>query len=291
MRVIDADPELLRRSAEAAAHSAQQGLIHVEGEKADDVPGLLQTLSAEGPYAFVLAWEVMNSAPEELAAMKIPIGTTREAVEAAYYELHKHRRVIRQLPLIDIRGAWYTFQEGETTALNKDLGEEQRGVGLVLFPVGGPKGITGELVWGPRRGLPLATSDDERLEVRRQLVEHHDEYLEALRNADVAGVLKTFTPDAQSAIRDYVNDTGTLTVLAGEHEHRAYYEALFSRFEVRSVDLLCRVVQHWYLFSEVRMTVGNGDVTFGFNTAEFLVPGPGVRFIDRVGHGTDIAPL
>jgi hypothetical protein len=117
----------------------------------------------------------------------------------------------------------------------------------------------------------------------------HDRYLEALQAADREGVLDSFDGEAQSAIRDYVNDTGTLIVLDGGDEHRAFYEALFGKYAIVSVDLLRRVSQDWYVFAELRMTVRSGDSTFGFNTAEYFLPADDGRFIDRIGHGTDPA--
>ena len=82
------------------------------------------------------------------------------------------------------------------------------------------------------------------------------------------------TPDAQSAIHDYVNDTGTAIVLDGEQEHRTFYEALFDKYEIRSVDLLTRSTQHWYLFAEVRMTMSTGGEMIGVNTTEIFLPQP-----------------
>jgi hypothetical protein len=93
-------------------------------------------------------------------------------------------------------------------------------------------------------------------------------------------------------MRDYVNETGTLTNLDGSEAHRSYYEALFAKYDVRSVEMLRRVAQDWYVFSELRFTVGVRDgadagETLAFHTAEFFVTGHDGRFIVRIGHGTD----
>jgi hypothetical protein len=288
VQVIDIDNELLRRSSHAQIHAGEQATIHWKSECQEDARVVLDTLVPHGPYAYSPAWKIM-SAGADYATMKLPIDTTIEEIEAGYIELKKHRLLVSHEPLLEVRGAWYAFHEGFSRFLNKDTGSVEEGVGVLLFPSSGEKGITGELLCGPRRGLPAANTDEERLELRRTILRHHEEYLQALGNADISGILKTFTPDAQSAIRDYVNDTGTAVVLDGEQEHRAFYEALFDKYEVRSVDLLTRSTQHWYLFAEIRMTVSNGDGVIGFNTAEIFLPGPEGRFIDRIGHGTDLA--
>ena len=86
-----------------------------------------------------------------------------------------------------------------------------------------------------------------------------------------------------------VNDTGKLASLHGKDEHRAYYESFFAKYAVESIDLLDRVVQDSYAFSELRYTVtargGSGPVSF--HTAEFHMPAGDGRFIARIGHGTD----
>ena len=60
-------------------------------------------------------------------------------------------------------------------------------------------------------------------------------------------------------LRDYVNETGTLTTLEGTDAHRAHYQAFFEKYEVRSVDVLSLVAEDWYVFAEVRFTVSARD--------------------------------
>ena len=92
-------------------------------------------------------------------------------------------------------------------------------------------------------------------------------------------------------MRDYVADTGTLVELTGKVEHRAWYERLFDRYEILSVQPLCQVTEDWYVFAELRFTVAarGADRTVAFHTAEFHVPAKDGRFIARIGHGTEPA--
>ena len=80
--------------------------------------------------------------------------------------------------------------------------------------------------------------------------------------------------------------------LVGHPGHRRYYEALFDRYEVRSVELVHRVAQPWYLFAEVRLTVRErtgGGRTLAFHTADILAPGKSGTLIACLGWGTDQA--
>ena len=126
---------------------------------------------------------------------------------------------------------------------------------------------------------------------REKVYHRHREYLDALRRSDVEGVLSTLHDTPASALRDYVNETGTLTTLEGTDAHRAHYQAFFEKYEVRSVDALHVVAEDWYVFAEARVTVGAHDnQIFAFNTAEFYMPANDGRFIARIGHGTDPTP-
>jgi hypothetical protein len=58
---------------------------------------------------------------------------------------------------------------------------------------------------------------------------------------------------------------------------------------VRAVDILHRLVDEWYVFAELRLTVAERTTgeTRAFHTAEFFIPANDGRFIARIGHGTD----
>lgn len=131
------------------------------------------------------------------------------------------------------------------------------------------------------------------IRLRRDLLALHDRYLEALAEGDVDVVVETMHEDVQSGVRDYVAETGALNQLVGKAAHHAYYAAFCDKFEILGVDLLDRVVQDWYVFAEVRMTVRprDGGPNLAFHTAEFYVTANDGRFFVRIGHGTDPATV
>jgi hypothetical protein len=298
MDVIDIDSDLLRRDAEAALHAGIQSRVHVDGEIKDDIPELLETLVAEGPYAYSILAQV---GPDGMVT--VPIGTTRDDIHKAYLSVHEHSQLLQFWSLVELRGEWYVFHEGIVKVRDKTTEEiSDGGETIALFPVTSRTGITGELVWSRVSPSALGARSNGSWPVgsaartRRDLLLEHDQFLDALKTADIDGMLEVLNDDAQSAVRDYLNDTGTLVGLSGKEAHRSFYKSLFDKYEMCSVDLLRRVAQEWYVFAETRVTVrvrdgGHPGQTFAFHTAEFLVPANDGRFIVRIGHGTDPTPL
>jgi hypothetical protein len=291
MRSIDHDPELLRKSANAAVHAAEQAWIHMQAEYAGRVPELMATLTAEGPYAYTIIPEVHAD-----GGIKLPIIVTGEGIRQAYTLIRGASELICSEPLVEIRGTWYTFTEALNRGRLKGSDVTAESETVALFPSSTGKGITGELVWvrTPRsklgRGPRTAVADVPEMQLRRRLLALHDRYVNALRAADIDGLLETMDDSVQAAVRDYVSDTGTLTSLDGKEAHRGYYRSLFNKFDVLSAELLDRVVQEWYVFAELRVTLRQrGGGTVAFHTAEYFVPAHDGRFIARIGHGTDPA--
>jgi hypothetical protein len=296
MRVMNVDSQLLRQGIVASEHAFEQTKIHIDAEIAGVIPALMDTLTPEGPYAYTIMPEVRPN-----GTVKLPILTTREEILEAYKMIRGYSNLTSVISLTEIRGDWYTFSDNISRAEVKSTGERSATQTLGLFPSGRGRGITGELIWvrvpraalgGRHQQAAAAKQDREDVYVREDVFLLHERYMEALRNADVDGVLDTLNDDVASAVRDYVNDTGTLTTLEGKKSHQAYYQALFDRFDIRSVVPLDRVAEDWFVFAEISITVRRRDGSDGgrdlaFNTAEFHIPANDGRFIARIGHGTD----
>ena len=291
MPVIDTDAGLLRESTQAALHAAEQTMIHIEAEKAGRIPELMDTLTAEGPYAYTIVPEVHPD-----GTVKLPILSTRDEIGELYTLIRGLSDLVSVEPLVELRGSWYSFHEAIATGQikNADLPPSEH-VTLGLFPVSTGKGITGELVWvvWPRSALGVGVNPDDipsdPVLLRRETLALHARKVQALREGDVDALLECMNDGVASAVRDYVNDTGKLASLHGKDEHRAYYRSFFDKYSVESVDMLDRVVQESYAFAELRFTVTarDGSGTLSFHTAEFHMPAGDGRFIARIGHGTD----
>ena len=199
-------------------------------------------------------------------------------------------------PLLEIRGDWYTYFESLTTLGDKASGETIKMVNLVLLASGAGRGITGEISWtvDPEATRAAAKAAGTSLEQQRwQRVVQHDRYLQGLRDGDVDGIVDLLGHDAQSIIRDYVNDTGALINLDGRDAHQEFYRALFEMYDIRSTDVLHRLSQDSYLFAETRISASprhgaEAGSDIAFNTAEWFAHGDDGTLV-RMGHGTDPA--
>lgn len=294
MHLIDVDPDMMRRHAEAVDHAYEQSVTHVEAEIKGVIPELMETLTPEGPYGYTIVPEVHPD-----GGVRLPILSTREEIEAAYRMIRGASNLLTVTPLTEIRGTWYTFQDNISRGELKSTGDRGAHRTLAMFPSGKRTGITGELVWiqvppsvlGGGEGVEVPSEEMFR---RENVYLQHERYLQALQVGDLDGVLATMHDRVASAVRDYVANTGNLAALEGKDAHRAYYEAFFQRYDVTSVEVLDRVAEDWYVFAEIRITAsarqGEGvGSTVAFHTAEFHMPANDGRFIARIGHGTDLA--
>jgi hypothetical protein len=290
MRVIDTDAGLLRDSAVAALHAAEQTGIHIQAETVGRIPELMETLRSEGPYAYAIMPHVRPD-----GSVALPILSTREEIHDAYTMIRGASDLLSVEPMVEIRGSWYTFQEATSVGRPKATGIASDNLTLGMFPVSTDKGITGELVWVvlPRTdlgGIRPGDEDKTPWQLRREVLALHERYVQALRDGDVDVIIDCLNDGVASAVRDYVDDTGKLASMEGKDAHRSYYQSFFDAYAISSVDLLHRVVQDSYAFAELRFTVThrhNGSGELAFHTAEFhAVAGDG-RFIARIGHGTD----
>jgi hypothetical protein len=291
MPALDVEPEVLRSIAAASEHAYEEAIEHIEAEiKAADgnYEPLINTLTDQGPYAYTILPEVQPD-----GSVKLPILTTREQIAEAYAMIRGASDLLEVTGLTEVRGSWYLFQDNISKGQLKGADEARDNHTLGLFPSGRDKGITGELVWfWPRSMLgppdePYAGSEDPVV-ARREVFDRYARYLESLRTHDVDGILEVLHDGVASALRDYVNDTGTLTELEGKSAHRDYYNAFFDKYEVRSVQPLVHVTDEWYVFAELRMTVASrSGATLTYHTAEYFIPSKDGRFIARIGHGTE----
>jgi hypothetical protein len=296
MRVMNVDAEVLRDGTEQATHAFEQTQTHIDAEIVGDIPPLMETLLPEGPYAYTLMPEVHPD-----GRVKIPILSTREEILEAYKMIRGHSWLRSVTNLCEIRGDWYTFTDNISRGEIKTTGDKGAHETLGLFPSGRGTGITGELIWIRVPRAMLGTRDDpndttkldrDEMFAREDVLLQHQRYLDAVARADVDGVLATLHDFVASGVRDYVDETGTATTLEGHDAHRAFYEALFAKYEIRNVTPLDRVAEEWYVFAELRLTVSpregaDAGRELSFHTAEFHMPANDGRFIARIGHGTD----
>ena len=295
---LDIDPEILRVTAAASAHAYAQSIWHIQEEinaSSGDMVPLYATLTKEGPYAYMVLPELQAD-----GTVKLPRITTREEIVEAYEMIRGMSDLLEVIGLTEIRGTWYTFQDNISRACMKgDEANVHTVQTLGMFPSGGGPGITGELVWIRYPVEALGSPDEpntipaDPLAARERVYDNFLAFQEGLRINDVDAVMSVLHDGIASTVRDYVEDTGTITDHEGATAHRAYYEALLAKYEFQTVDMINQVIDDWYVFAELRITANRreGGERVGFHTAEFWMPAKTGKFIARVGHGTEPAPL
>ena len=220
MSAIDVDPKTLEIGAAASAHAFEQAIVHIGEEiRARDpqkLDALVGSFAPVGPYAYTILPEVGAD-----GSVKLPVLTTREEITGAYGFIRGLSDLHEVIGLTEIRGAWYLFQDNITLGGPKGSEQLNNRQTLALFPSGAGPGITGELVWlrvpRARLGAPdeVDVIDEDPLLARRQVFDQYARYLDGLRANDVDAVLATLHDGVASAVRDYVDDTGTLVELSG----------------------------------------------------------------------------
>ena len=236
--------------------------------------------------------------------------TTADEIREAYKMIRGMSELMQVSVLTEIRGAWYTFQDSISRTRLRHDGQYGASQTLALFPTGEGSGITGELVWarkpremlGARENVLPPPADDDPIHAlvsgppdtaeREHVFQLLSCYVEGLASNDPEAIVATMNAGVASAVRDYVNATGTLVMLEGLEAHSAYYRAFFDAFEILSAQPLDRIAQDWYAFAEIRLTArrrtgAQAGQVCRFNIAEFYVPANDGRFIARIGHGTE----
>jgi hypothetical protein len=294
---LDIDPQILRVVSAASAHAYAQSIWHIQEEinaASGDMAPLYATLTEEGPYAYMVLPELQ---PDGTVSM--PRITTREQIVEAYEMIRGMSDLLEVIGLTEIRGTWYTFQDNISRACMKgDEANVHTIQTLGMFPSGGGEGITGELVWIRSPVASLGGPDEpdtipsDPLLARERVYRNFVAYQDGLRANDTDAVMAVLHDGITSTVRDYVEDTGTITDHKGAAVHRDHYDAFFARFEVVDVQMINQVLEDWYVFAELRITVrrrADGE-TLAFHTAEFWMPAKTGTFIARIGHGTEMAP-
>jgi SnoaL-like domain len=270
-------------AAQAVANSRRVDL-HTESEKSLDVADTLATVTPpEGiTWAGCYAWAA--PVPNTDGTIAMQTSTVFEDVEHFYAE-GKEVFNLKSFgdPLTRVTGAWYGLFEatGHLDVFARGVQLDQDWV--LLAPLDGPHGITGEIAWGrfPHREPGPELSDTQRAAMHRG-------YVEALRAGDVEAVLAVLTDDVVGAARGYAGEDATFLPLPDKSAFRAYYERLFAAYDILEVEPVTILLRGWYLFSELAWRVrptGSDDV-LTFVTGDLLVLDPDGRVWAKAGFGT-----
>ncbi|MFD7122496.1 hypothetical protein ACFWAA_36485 [Streptomyces sp. NPDC059922] len=127
---------------------------------------------------------------------------------------------------------------------------------------------------------------------RLAVAELHEKLLGAYRAGDIDSIVEKAHREIQTAVRDYVAQTGTLVNLHTEEELREHLQDFYAQYSVLGIEVVTRQFEDWYFFHELRWTVearkgpAAGRV-FSYHTAEFAEVTVAGLLTAHIGHGTD----
>lgn len=236
----------------------------------------------------LLATAVVENLPE--GPSLVSCGTAAEQRQH-YTHIHSRIRVLDADLFTSIGGGWYGFVHGIVRVELVTTGDVRSTEMLGVMPVSPDEDvILGEI------GLSYpseAKQGDEPGEPALQRVANfrlHEEWIAALRSADVEGLAACYSGDVLAAARQ--PGDRRLVPLRGRGAVCAHYEELFRGYEVESVDVALRVIDRWYVFTELAWVLrdGHGDRHL-YRSANALVIGVDGRILVDLGYGAELERL
>lgn len=154
---------------------------------------------------------------------------------------------------------------------------------VLLAPLAGDHGITGELTWAqfPQETPPESMTQGDRAELFAA-------YVRAINAADVDAIMAVHSDNAVAASRTYGGFDETFVGLQSPAEIRDFWTKLFATFEIQVVETVNLLNRNWYLFAELSWEAtrrATGERVH-FLTAEQLHIGAAGTFWARLGFGT-----
>jgi hypothetical protein len=285
----DARQADLMASARALVEVRERAAAHSRAEKIPDVDGIMATVTPADQLTWskCYAWSLVPGPDGGAIRARTTLDEVRE-----FYEWRTSLDVPEEgarPSLTEIRSSWYSFGEAHPTVMRDvNTGEVSRVVeALTLFTMDGHEGINSEIVW--------LRTDNVSLDAAAR-ASQWQAYLDALRGQDSAKLAGLMTPDVQGAVRDYVDADPPFVAIHGRDEMRAYYDRMFSRYELRRADVLQSRVGEWFVFYEVLLTLraregADAGHEFACRVAEYLPFDLAGSFQGRCGYGTELLPI
>lgn len=189
--------------------------------------------------------------PGESGAPRLVRCTTPEE-QRAFYAASRSQAHMTQVDLFtSIGGDWYGFVHGVVTSKVLATSQEYTAELIGLLPSTPDEDtIAGEIGLGwPMAQVKLGDGPGEVAHERVAAMRAHDAWLNALRRGDVQGIGDLYAEDAQAALRDPAS--GEISCLEGRDAIRGYYADLLAGTRVSSIDVVVRIVDRWYVFTEL----------------------------------------
>jgi hypothetical protein len=226
---------------------------HFVAEVSNDPDEILTSMKSCDP---LLTSVVVGS---DAASLQLVRCSTRDEQRAFYAASRAQAHMVAVELFTSIGGEWYGFVHGLATGKVLASGESYTAELVGLLPttpdedtIAGEVGLSWPLDIGKQGDAPGALAF-ERVATWRT----HDAWLEALRSGDTERVGGQYATDARAAMRHPV--TGDVIGLEGRAAIAEYYGDLMTGAAVRAVDVVTRLVDRWFVFTELVMQLGLAD--------------------------------
>jgi hypothetical protein len=225
--------------------SRQIAEAHFVVELSNDPDEILTSMKSNAPLLTTVV------VPGEEGSLRLVRCATPEQ-QRAFYAASRSQAHMTQVELFtSIGGDWYGFVHGIVTSKVLSTSEQFTAELVGLLPstsdedtVAGEIGLGWPLAHG-KRGDGLGEVGHERVATMRI----HDAWLDALRLGDPQRISALYAPGAQAAFRDPVS--GEITCLEGSDAIGGFYVDLFATTKVSSIDVVLRLVDRWFVFTEL----------------------------------------
>lgn len=218
---------------------------HFVVELSNDPDVILTSMKS---YAPLLTTVVV---PGESGAPRLVRCATPEE-QRAFYAASRSQAHMTQVDLFtSIGGDWYGFVHGVVTSKVLTTSQQYTAELIGLLPSTADEDtIAGEIGMGwPMAQVKLGDGPGEVAHERVATMRAHDAWLDALRRGDVQGIGDLYAHDAQAALRNPA--TGEISCLEGREAITGFYADLLAGTRVNSIDLVVRIVDRWFVFTEL----------------------------------------
>jgi SnoaL-like domain len=218
---------------------------HFVVELSNDPDVILTSMKS---YAPLLTTVVV---PGESGTARLVTCATPEEQRAFYAASRSQAHMTHVDLFTSIGGDWYGFVHGVVTSKVLATSEQYTAELVGLLPSTPDEDtVAGEIGLGwPMPGVKLGDGPGQVAHERVAAMRAHDAWLDALRRGDVQAIGDLYAQDAQAALRDPAS--GEIRCLEGREAIRRYYADLLGGTRVNSLDVVVRMVDRWFVFSEL----------------------------------------
>jgi hypothetical protein len=189
--------------------------------------------------------------PEPSGLLHMVCCTTRDQQRTFYATSRARSHMVNVDVFTSVGGDWYGFVHGTVTSEALETSKRFTSELLGILPATVDEDtIAGEIGLGWPFGLEkMGDAPGEPALERVATLKAHNAWLDAFRLGDPESIASLYTDGAQFAMRNPVD--GEISAVEGRSAIVGYYGNLLARTKVTSVDVVMRIIDRWFVFTEL----------------------------------------